>query len=205
MAEVLDAHRVACHECDLLNDVPALAPDEVARCARCNALLYRNPADCLDKTLALSVASLFLYLVANTFPFLGFGTPSNMRETSLISGVIDLYRQGMPILAVVVFATSLLFPAFKILGQIYVILPLKRGRVAPRMEEVFRLLLHTRAWSMMEIFLLGILVAFVKLSGMAQIVPGIALWAFGCLVVTLAWSGSALEPRVVWDRAEALR
>jgi paraquat-inducible protein A len=205
MAEVLNAHRVACHECDLLNDVPELAPDELARCARCNALLYRNPADCLDTTLALSFASLFLYVVANTFPFLGFGTPSNMRETSLISGVLDLYRQNMPILAVVVFVTSLLFPAFKILGQIYVILPLKLGRVAPRMEEVFRLLLHTRAWSMMEIFLLGILVAFVKLSGMAQIVPGIALWAFGCLVVTLAWSGSALEPRVVWDRAEALR
>jgi paraquat-inducible protein A len=205
MAEVLNAHRVACHECDLLNDVPELGPDELARCARCNALLYRNPADCLDTTLALSVASLFLYVVANTFPFLGFGTPSNMRETSLISGVLDLYRQNMPILAVVVFVTSLLFPAFKILGQIYVILPLKLGRAAPRMEEVFRLLLHTRAWSMMEIFLLGILVAFVKLSGMAQIVPGIALWAFGCLVVTLAWSGSALEPRVVWDRAEALR
>jgi paraquat-inducible protein A len=57
----------------------------------------------------------------------------------------------------------------------------------------------------MEIFLLGILVAFVKLAGMAEIVPGVALWAFGCLVVTLAWSSAKLEPRVVWDRAEALR
>ena len=205
MAEVLDAHRVACHECDLLNDVPELAPDQAARCARCNALLYRNPADSIDKTLALSFASLILYAVANTFPFLGFGTGSSVRETSLISGVVDLYRQGMSILAVVVFVTTLLFPAFKILGQIYVLLPLTRGRVAPGMDTVFRLLLHTRAWSMMEIFLLGILVAFVKLAGMAEIVPGIALWAFGCLVVTLAWSGNTLEPRVVWDRAEALR
>jgi paraquat-inducible protein A len=189
----------------LLNDVPELGPDQAARCARCGALLYRNPADCIDRTLALSFASLILYVVANTFPFLAFGTPGNMRETSLISGVIDLHQQGMSILAAVVFVTSLLFPAFKILGQIYVLLPLQRGRVAPGMEDVFRWLLHTRAWSMMEIFMLGILVAFVKLAGMAEIVPGIALWAFACLVVTLAWSGSVLEPRVVWDRAEALR
>ncbi len=188
-----------------MNDVPELAPDQVARCARCNALLYRNPAECLDKTLALSFASLFLYVVANTFPFLGFGTPGNMRETSLISGVVDLHQQGMSLLALVVFITSLAFPAFKILGQIYVLLPLQRGRVAPAAEDVFRWLLHTRAWSMMEIFMLGILVAFVKLAGMAEIVPGVALWAFACLVVTLAWSGSALEPRVVWDRVEALR
>ena len=205
MSDVISPHRVACHECDLLIDVPALAPDQVARCARCGATLYRNPADCLDTTLSLSFASLFLYVVANTFPFLAFGSGSNMRQTSLFSGVLDLHHQGMTILAIVVFITSLLLPAFKILGQIYVLLPLRLGRRAPAMEEIFRWLLHTRAWSMMEIFLLGILVAFVKLAGMAEIVPGVALWAFGCLVVTLAWSSAKLEPRVVWDRAEALR
>ena len=68
MENVLDGHTVACHECDLINDVPPLGPDQVARCGRCDAVLYRNPADCFDKTLALSYASLILYIVANTFP-----------------------------------------------------------------------------------------------------------------------------------------
>jgi len=204
MENVLDGHRVACHECDLINDVPPLGPDQIARCGRCDALLYRNPADCFDKTLALSLASLILYVVANTFPFLGFGTGSNMRTTSLFSGVLDLYHEGMVLLALIVFVTSLLFPLLKILGQIYVLAPLRRGVIPPAVNEVFRFLMHIRTWSMMEIFMLGILVAFVKLSGMAEIIPGVALWAFGCLVVTLAWSGSALEPKVVWDRVEEL-
>ena len=204
MTDVMDAHRVACHECDLLNDVPPLQRNEIARCARCNALLYRNPADCFDKTVALSYACLILYIVANTFPFLGFGTPGNMRTTSLFSGVVDLYQDGMVILALVVGLTTLVFPLLKILGQLYVLSPLRHGWVAPGSRGVFRFLMHIRAWSMTEIFMLGMLVAFVKLSGMAEIVPGIALWAFGFLVVFLAWSSTALEPKLVWDRAAEL-
>lgn len=204
MGETCPAHRVACHECDLLNDVPPLEGDQIARCSRCDALLYRNPSDCFDKTLALSYACLILYIVANTFPFLGFGTPGNMRTTSLFSGVVDLYGEGMVLLAFVVAMTTLVIPLVKIVGQIYVLSPLRHGIVPPGMHEVFRFLMRMNAWSMMEIFMLGILVAFVKLSGMAEIVPGIALWAFAFLVVFLAWSSTALEPKLVWDRAEEL-
>ena len=205
MGDVCAAHRVACHECDLLNDVPPLSGNQIARCARCNAILYRNPSDCFAKTAALSWACLILYVVANTFPFLGFGTPSNMRTTSLFSGVVDLYQDGMVILAAVVALTTLVFPLIKILGQIYVLSPIRHGYMAPGTKSVFRLLMHIRAWSMTEIFMLGMLVAFVKLSGMAEIVPGVALWAFASLVVFLAWSSTALEPKLVWDRIDELQ
>lgn len=201
----LTAQSVACHECDLLNHVPALAPDQVARCARCNGLLYRNLAGCIDRTLALALASLTLFTVANTFPFLAFGTPGNLRFTSLISGTLDLYRDGMPLLAFIVFATSILVPALQIAGLIYVYLPLSLGRVPPGMCVIFRLLLRMRPWNMVEVFLLGILVAFVKLAGMAEIVFGIAIWAFGFLIITLAWANSSIAPTVVWQRMEALR
>ena len=108
-------------------------------------------------------------------------------------------------LAAVVALTSLVFPLVKILGQIYVLSPIRHGYIAPGTRSVFRFLMHIRAWSMTEIFMLGMLVAFVKLSGMAEIVPGIALWAFASLVVFLAWSSTALEPKLVWDRIAELQ
>ena len=111
----------------------------------------------------------------------------------------------MPLLALIVFATSILIPALQIGGLIYVYLPLHLGRVPPGMCATFRLLLHVRPWNMVEVFLVGILVAFVKLAGMAEIVLGIAIWAFGCLIITLAWANSAIVPRMVWSRMEALR
>lgn len=204
MDEYLDPDTTACHECDLINEVPALPPDKVARCARCGGVLYRNPAGCIDKSLSLAMASLILFIVANTFPFLGFGTPGTMRTTSLFSGIIDLHEQGMSLLAVIVFATTLLVPALQISSLIYVLMPLRQGRVAPEMARIFRAVMHMKPWGMVEVFLLGILVAFVKLSGMAEIVPGIALWAFGFLIITLSWAMASLEPKVVWARAEAL-
>jgi len=203
--EWLAAQTVACHECDLLNHVPALPPNRVARCARCDGLLYRNLPGCIDRTLALALASLTLFTVANTFPFLAFGTPGNLRFTSLISGTVDLYNDGMGLLALIVFATSILIPALQIVGLIYVYLPLSVGRVAPGRCQIFRLLLHMRPWNMVEVFLVGILVAFVKLAGMAEIVFGIAIWAFGCLIITLAWASSSIAPHMVWSRMEALQ
>lgn len=205
MDEYLPAADSACHECDLLNRVPPLPPQQIAKCARCDAVLYRNIPDSIEKTLSLAVGSAILFIVANAFPFLGFGTPGSMRTTSLVSGVVDLHAQGMPILAFIVLATTVIVPAVQIAGLLYVLAPLQRGRVPQQFNRVFRLVLHMRPWTMVEIFLLGILVAFVKLAGMAEIVPGVALWAFGFLIITLSWATSSLEPHVIWRRVEKLQ
>jgi paraquat-inducible protein A len=205
MDELLPAEDMACHECDLLNRVPALAPGQVARCARCDAVLYRNLADSVDKTLSLAFASLILFIVASTFPFLAFGKAGVMRTTSLLSGVADLHAQGMSLLALIVLATTILIPLLQIVGLIYVLLPLHRGYLPYRLSEVFRFLLHMRPWGMVEIFLVGILVAFVKLAGMAEIVPGVALWALATLMLTLTWASASLEPQIIWQRVEDLR
>ena len=76
----LDPCLSVCHECDLLNRVPALPPDRAARCLRCGHVLFRNPANCVEKTLSLSVSALILWVVANVFPFLSFGLPGNLVE-----------------------------------------------------------------------------------------------------------------------------
>jgi paraquat-inducible protein A len=197
--------RVACHECDLLNAVPPLPPDRTARCARCGARLYGNPANSLDKALSLALASAILYVLALSFPFLSFGTPGNYVQTSLMTGVLDLYRQGLTLLAGVVLITSILAPAMVIGGYLYLLLPLHRGRIPTGHARMFRFLRELSPWNMIEVFLLGILVSLVKLGGMAEVVPGIAVWAFASLIITLAWTSASFEPAAYWQRVEQLQ
>jgi paraquat-inducible protein A len=201
----LERSLAACHECDQLNDVPALPPDGVARCSRCGCVLYRNPVNCVEKSLALAIAAAFLFIVANVFPFMSFGTGSTLVETTLTSGVVSLWKDGMQLLAILVLATSVLAPGIQIAGLLYVLLPLRMGFRPPNAEPVYRLVIGLGPWSMMEIFLLGILVSIVKLISMAEIIPGVALWAFGLLIICLAWANSTMEPRVIWERVDALR
>ncbi len=198
----LDPCLSVCHECDLLNRVPALPPDRAARCVRCGHVLFRNPANCVEKTLALSFSALILWVVANVFPFLSFGLPGNLIETNLVSGVVSLYEQNQPILAFVVLVTSIIAPALQIAGLIYVLSPLNRGLRLPQSKRVMRWLGQLKPWSMMEVFMLGILVSMVKLGGMADVIPGVALWAFCCLIVVLSWALATLEPHIIWEQLD---
>ena len=126
-------------------------------------------------------------------------------QTTLISGVVDLYNQGKWEIAILVLLTTIVVPMLQLLLQLYVFLPLKLNRTPWNMATVFRIGQNLQTWNMMEVFLIGILVAVVKLVGMAQIVPGLALWSFALLIVTLAAAGANLDSRVVWTRVEYRR
>ena len=91
-------------------------------------------------------------------------------------------------------------PGLQLSGLLYVLLPLKCNRMAPQVAPVFRFVLLLQPWSMMEVFMLGILVSVFKLGKMATIVPGLALWSFALLILVLAGAAASLDPRVVWDR-----
>lgn len=194
---------VACHECDLLQQVAPLPPRAAARCVRCGAMLHRTRPNSIERTLALVISGLILFSVANSFPFLAFDMQGQETQTKLITGVIDLYRQGMLPLAAVVLLTSVAAPLLQLLGLLYVLLPLKLGRTPWLLVPAFRLVSTLAPWAMMEVFLLGILVSVVKLAGMASIIPGIALWAFALLILVLAAAGAALDSEEVWERLEA--
>jgi paraquat-inducible protein A len=194
---------IACHECDLLQHLPRQRQGGVARCRRCNAVLHRSIRDSLDRTLALTFAGLVLYAVANTFPFLAFKMQGQVTQTTLATGVVDLYRQGMWELALLVLLTSILVPLLQLLLLLYILLPIKFNRTPWKLAQAFRFLLSLGPWGMMEVFMLGILVAVVKLGDMAQIVPGLALWSFAILIFVLAGAAAALDPEIVWERLGA--
>jgi len=191
---------IACHECDLLQRLPRRQGSYVARCPRCNAVLHRGVENSIDRTLALTLAGVVLFAVANSFPFLAFRLRNQETRTTLITGIIDLYHQGKWEISLLVLLTTIVVPLIQLLIQLYVFVPLRFDRIPWKMAGVFRLAQKLSPWSMMEVFLIGIIVAIVKLAGMAQIVPGLALWSFALLIVTLAAAAANLDSRVVWSR-----
>ncbi len=193
---------VLCHDCDLPNRVGVVPAGGAARCPRCDGLLYRSIPDTLDRTLAFALGGILLFVVANSFPFLSMVMQGNVTETTLASGVSALFDQGQPLVAILVLVTTILAPLLQLAATLYVLLPLKLGLGggAPAAKHVFRLLHRIQTWSMMEVFLIGVLVSLTKLVEMAEIVPGIALWAFVALIPIVAAASSSLDSHWVWER-----
>ncbi|BBD07555.1 paraquat-inducible protein A [Desulfovibrio ferrophilus] len=194
---------IACHECDLLHHVREIPDGGSARCMRCDALLYRRKDNSIDQVLALTIAGLILFVLANAFPMLTMRLDANFQETTLLTGMQQLWNQGLPGLAGLVFLTTELVPLAKLLLLAYILIPIRMGILPPATGKVFRLVLALQPWAMMEVFMLGVLVAMVKLASTAEIIVGLALYAFGFLILILAGISSSLDPNEVWKRLEA--
>ncbi len=196
------AHLIACHECDLVHQLGAIPQGGAARCSRCGATLYRPKTDSLNRTLALALAGVILYIIANTHPFLGFQIGAQIRETTLATGIYQLYQQEMHTIATLVLITVVIVPAVHLLCMLYILLPLNQNVVPHHLAGVLRLVMFLKPWGMMEVFLLGILVSVVKLVKMATIIPGVALFAFLALIFVLAAMMVTLDEHVVWEKLE---
>ncbi|MFY9708114.1 MAG: paraquat-inducible protein A [Desulfobacterales bacterium] len=191
---------IACHECDLLHRIPPLPVGTQARCTRCGAVLYRHRRNSLERTLALNIAGLILFALANSFPFLAMTFEGQHQQIVLLTGIRELSRQGLPEIAVLVLLTTVISPLVQLTGLFYVLLPLKLDRLPPAVWRVFRWVRSLQPWSMLEVFMLGILVALVKLAKMADIVPGISLFCFLGLIYVLAAISASLDPNSVWEK-----
>jgi paraquat-inducible protein A len=194
------AHYLACHECDLVHQLKEVPLGGSARCARCGTALYRPKRDSINRTLALALAGLILYIIANTNPFLGFKIGSQVRETILATGIYQLYQQDMKMIATIVLFTVVLVPAIYLFSMLYILVPLQMNLVPRHLARVFRLLGFLKPWGMMEIFMLGILVSAVKLGKMATIIPGAALFAFMALIFVQAAMTVTLDSHLIWEQ-----
>ena len=194
---------IACHECDLLQKrTDEIPPHSKAVCGRCGAVLYRHIPDSIDRTIALAIAGLVLFICANVFPFLAFEVSGQATQSTLISGAASLYLQGMWALAFLVFVTCIGAPLMQILLMLYIFMPLKFGRLPAHIPLAFRSLREIQAWNMIEVFMLGILVSLVKLTKMATIIPGLALWSFVGLIVVLTAAATAVDAELVWQKLD---
>lgn len=191
---------VACHECDQLQRLPSQQRPGRVRCVRCGCLLHHGGRDPVTVPLALGLAALLLWLLCNSFPLLDFSLQGHSEAIYLLAGIGQLFAQGQVLLALVVVFAMVLMPSLHILLLIYLYLPLYFDHRPPLLPQALRAAQAVLPWSMLEIFLLGVMVAGVKLSEQASIVPGPAFWSLAGLVLVLAAAGHQVHPRRLWER-----
>jgi paraquat-inducible protein A len=189
---------LACHECDTLQRMPALQPGQTARCRLCSAILLRYPKGGLDRPIALYSTALLLLLLSNSFPFLLLEIQGRQEITTILGASRALYDAGMGELAVAVFVTTILAPALLITSSLYVLLAVRLHLALPGARHALSWISHLEPWGMLDVFMLGVLVAFVKLGAMATMHTGLSLYAFCGLIVVSAAATAAFEPRLLW-------
>jgi len=196
MREVPDT--IACEGCDAVYRRAPLQPRDVARCPRCGTELERHAGNQRRRILPLTVASLIMFAIANLFPIVEIEVRGLSSQTTLAGAVVALMAEGMSLVALLVLATTLLFPLLQLCILVWLLVPLTRERQAPGFAWLVRAMQSLRPWGMIEVFLLGVLVAIVKLSSMATVVAGPALYAFMALTVLLT-SVLSFDPRGFWE------
>jgi len=197
-----DLHRlVACEYCDALHERTALEPGERAVCVRCGGALYRESSRAYRRLLPLVVTALILFLISNTYPIVEMDLKGVRTATTLWGAVQAPHADHMTLVAMLVFGTTILFPLSEMLMMCYLLVPMARRHMPPGFERIVRGIRQTRPWGMIEVFMIGVLVTVVKLSTMAQVLPGVALWSFGALVVVLA-AMLSFDPRDLWHYLE---
>jgi len=192
---------IACRECDLVQRAVTLSRNAVALCSRCGGTLYRSHPDSIEYTLALTGSAIVLFVIANAFPIVGLQMQGQLTQTTLFNTVRVLYADHSKTIALLVFVTVIAMPALELMALTYVLLPLRLGRVPPYYVYVLRILQVAQPWSMLEIFMLGVLVAVVKLADSASIVVGNALWALAALMMIMSAISVTFDARVLWAKA----
>ena len=190
---------VACHECDWLMVKMPVAAGERAQCPRCGYELYSHRRGMLQRCLALTVAALLLFIPANFLPLISLKMLGHHAEDSVWAGVQALWRTGMPAIAVVVLLCAMVIPLVKLLCVLAVLLSIRFNRARHIGLLLYRIYHRCREWGMLEIYLMGSLVAMVKLAGLAQLTLGVGAVCFVALVLLQVWLEVTLSSHQIWE------
>ena len=184
-----------CHSCRQLSAVTA------TRCSRCGGRLHRRKPDSLTRTWALTLTAYILYIPANLLPVMSVVMSGRGEPDTILSGVKALLLGGMWPLALLVFFASITVPVLKLLVLTYLLLSVQfKSRWRPRERTVlYRITESVGRWSMIDIFVIAILVAVVKLGALATIEAGPGAVAFGGVVVVTMFAAMSFDPRLIWD------
>jgi len=191
-----------CPGCGLFHVIPPLEPGTTARCVRCPTTLDRVSAHSLDHSIALTVAALVLLVIMCATTLMSVQTAGIMHQAGVFSGPVELVQRGMPELAIVVVFVTVIAPFGKLIGTLYVLIRLREAAPPRHLGPVFRLAEQLRTWSMVEVFVFGVFVAYVKLGDVVKIGVENGLFALLTLTFVIIWADSGLDHEVVWDRLD---
>lgn len=197
-----DEH-IACIECDLLVRVGPLRGGQRAACPRCGHVLTSVADDGPTRSLAWALAACVLLVVANAFPFLAFEAKGLEEVMTLPRTGVELFRDGRVVLAALVLGPIVAVPALMLATMLALLVPIRRRRPAPWLVPAGRLLFLLGPWSMVEVFVIGVLVSLVKIAAMATVVLGISFWAYVGFAICFTAALSSLDRFQMWREIEA--
>lgn len=188
--------KTPCPTCGLLG-----SPVAEKLCRRCGTALHFRKPDSIQRSWALLIAAYVLYLPANLLPIMETRSVFGLQQDTIMSGVVYLWCSGSWVLALVVFIASVAVPMLKMLSLTVLLLSVQRRSPQQPLQrtKLYRFLELIGRWSMLDVYVVTILVALVQVQSLAQIRPGAGVIAFAAVVVLSMLATHAFEPRLIWD------
>ena len=189
----------SCHVCNLVSRTDrGTAP---AHCPRCGASLHFRKPGSVSRCWALLIGAYILYIPANLLTIMETGSLISYRKDTIVSGVVELWRTGSWVIAVIVFIASVTIPLLKLISLTLLLVSVqRRSWWRPRQRtRLYRLVELVGRWSMLDIYVVTLLAALVQLGSMATVKAGPGALAFGAVVVLTMFASMQFDPRLIWD------
>ena len=193
---------LTCHACGLLARAAPHGHDIC--CPRCGAQLHLRKPDSIARTWALLITAMILYIPANLLPMMHTSSLFGSQSDTIMSGVVYFWTSGSWYLALIIFFASIMVPMLKMMALILLLVSVQlhsRWQLRQR-AGLYRLVEFVGRWSMLDIYVVAIIVALVQLKALATIEPGPGAIAFGAVVVLTMLAAMAFDPRLIWDSVE---
>lgn len=191
-----------CPDCGLLQVVPALQPQTRAVCIRCDAVLRHTAKDPFGLPLALYVTALILIMIGGAMTLLTVSNAGRERSATLFTGPIGLEQEGLWALAIIVLVTTFGAPLARVTSMITVLVGLRLKKPPPFIRTLFAWEQRLRPWAMIEVYLLGVFVAYVRLTALVHLEVGTALYALAILILIMVGADCALDRHALWETME---
>jgi paraquat-inducible protein A len=193
---------VACPDCDLLQRIPPIPPGDKALCTRCGCVIARKPAGPRDLPLVLAITAAIVFVIANVSPLMDLSVLGRSASTTIAGGAFEMFKEGEQITGVLVAFCAVIAPGGYIAFMLTLLLGAGRTPVPLWVGAMLRWVHHFETWSMLEVMMLGILVALIKIAQLATVKPGIGMYAVGALILLFPAIVVTFDVRELWQRLE---
>ncbi len=192
-----------CHDCHQLNKI---APDHDEAqydllCSRCHASLHPRLSNSISRTWALLLTAMILFIPANIYPIMIVDTIAGKVESTIMEGIVVFIQSREYFVAIVIFIASIIVPAIKLVGLAIILYSIQKDSRTFRRHRslMYRFIQFIGRWSMLDIFVVSIMVAIVNFGVVSQIYAGMGAVAFALVVIITMYAAITFDPRLIWD------
>lgn len=196
LATALEKNLAACHVCEKVSSI------ELHQCPRCHSALHARKTDSIQRCLAYGIAGIIAYIPANLYPIMFVTQLGSEEKSTILGGVATFWQSRAYPVAIIIFIASVMIPGLKFLSLGYLCAAAK-GLVKlnpKRANRIYWLTELVGRWSMVDVFVVAILVGLIQMGNLMTIRPGAAAIAFGLMVILTMFSAHAFDPKLIWDR-----